>query len=138
MKNKEPTSNKRGRPLSYKTANELQKAIDLYFDVCEEKERPPTIAGLAYSLGVDRHTVYNYENKDDFFHTIKRARERILVYLEEMLMTEGRGGQIFIAKNYGYTDKQEHELTGKDGGPIEINETRKNALERLNKIRQTK
>ena len=138
MKNKEPTSNKRGRPPLYKTPEELQKLIDGYFKDCEKRDKPPTIAGLAYTLGIDRQTVYNYGQKEEFFGTIKKARDRIIVELEERLMTEGKSGQIFLAKNYGYTDKQEHEVTGKDGGPIEINETRKNALERLNKIRETK
>lgn len=101
----------RGRPLKFKTAEDLQQKIDEFMDWCEHNERPPTIARLATFLDVDRHTIYNYEQKDDFFHTIKRAREKILAHLEEELMIKGNSGQIFLAKNYGYTDKQEVENT---------------------------
>ena len=45
---------------------------------------------------------------------------------------------IFWLKNRdpeNWRDKQDLELAGKDGGPIEINDTRKAALEKLDKIR---
>ena len=35
---KKPT----GRPLRYKTNEELQEAIDNYFKMCDEKEKPYT------------------------------------------------------------------------------------------------
>ena len=107
-----------GRPLKFKTEAELKEAIDKYFQYCAENKKPETIAGIAYHLGVERKTIYNYENRDEFLLTIKAARDRILAGLEEALFTEGKSGQIFLAKNYGYSDKQEHEHTGKDGGPI--------------------
>ena len=107
-----------GRPLKFKTDEELQEAINNYFEYCKQYKKPETIAGLAYHLGVDRTTIYCYEKREPFFDTIKGARERILAGLEEALFTEGKSGQIFLAKNYGYSDKQEHEHTGKDGGPI--------------------
>ena len=101
-----------GRPLKFKTEEKLQEAINGYFEYCEEKKKPETIAGLAYHLDIDRHTIYNYEKRDDFFHTIKKARDRILAGLEEALFTDGKSGQIFLAKNYGYSDKQEIEHSG--------------------------
>ena len=107
-----------GRPLKFKTNKELKTAIDEYFEYCREYDKPETIAGLAYHLEVERKTIYNYEARDQFLLTIKKARDRILAGLEEALFTEGKSGQIFLAKNYGYSDKQEHEHTGKDGGPI--------------------
>ena len=103
--------NKGGRPLKYKTVEELQSDINGYF----AEEETPTMAGLAFHLGIDRQTLYNYEKRDKFFDTIKRARNQIVVELEKALMREGRAGQIFLAKNYGYTDKQEHEHTGEVG-----------------------
>lgn len=109
-----------GRPLIFKTNEELKEAVNKYFDYCSENKRPETIAGLAYYLDVDRTTIYNYENRDEFFHTIKRARDRILAGLEEALFIEGKSGQIFLAKNYGYSDNRGVTLTGKDGGPISI------------------
>lgn len=101
-----------GRPLTYKTKEELGTAIDSYFDNCEQRDRPPTIAGLAYWLDVDRRSIYNYEKRDEFFHTIKRARDKIIMNIEEELISKGNSGTIFLAKNYGYTDKQEVEHSG--------------------------
>jgi hypothetical protein len=113
-----------GRPLLYNTEQELQEAIDKYFDYCENNEsiiikngetiktkNPliPCIAGLAYYLGVDRQTIYNYEKKEKFFGTIKKARDYILYRLEESTVNSESNvtGKIWISKQYGYTDKSE-------------------------------
>lgn len=119
-----------GRPLKFKSAEELQAKIDEYFKRCEERtgifiskegkkiEIPspiiPTIAGLAYAVGVDRQTIYNYAEKDEFFDTIKNARDYIISLIESKLVNtnSNAGGIIFLAKNYGYQDKQEVEHTG--------------------------
>lgn len=101
-----------GQPPKWETPEELQEDIDMYIKVCTDEGRPLTIAGLAVALGVDRHTIYNYEKKDEFFHIIKKARDHILSFLEEKLMMEGKAGQIFLAKNYGYADRQEIESSG--------------------------
>ena len=95
-----------GRPLKFKTPEELQEKIDEYLGQCKILERCPTIAGLARALEVDRQTIYNYEKKDEFFDIIKRGRDYILAELEDKLVNENNvGGAIFIAKNYGYTDR---------------------------------
>jgi len=109
--NKGPTDNKKevGRPRLFNTPKELQERIDDYFENCRDGGKPFTIAGLAYWLEMDRKSIYNYEHKDEYFHTIKRARDKILATLEEMIAVDGRAGQIFLAKNYGYTDKTEIE-----------------------------
>ena len=101
-----------GRPPKFKNKEELQVLIDGYFEDCTVRERPPTIAGLAYWLDVDRRTIYYYEKRDEFFHTIKRARDKIIMNIEEELILKGNSGTIFLAKNYGYTDKQEVEHSG--------------------------
>ena len=75
--------------------------IDAYFDDCRDRQRPTTIAGLAVALKVDRQTIYNYRDRDEFFGLIKEARDRILANLEEEMMIKGTAGQIFLAKNYG-------------------------------------
>lgn len=121
-----------GRPLLYQSKEELQQEIDKYFDECKhhkttiitksgesiETEEPliPTIAGLAYHLGVDRQTIYNYEKRDEFFDTIKKNRDYIIAQMESSLMNSDGNvtGKIFLAKNYGYTDKQEIEHSIKD------------------------
>ena len=102
-----------GRPLKFESKEELENKINEYFSHCDKVKKPYTIAGMAIYIGCSRDTIYEYEkNKDrieEYSDTIKKARDKILAYLEEKLMMEGKPGQIFIAKNYGYTDKQEIE-----------------------------
>ena len=109
-----------GRPKKWATPEALQQDINKYWKYCETEQRPPTIAGLAYYVNVDRHTIYNYKNDDEFFHTIKKARERIMMYMEESAaMGVGGAGNIFLMKNYGYKDKHEVEANVKSNEFIE-------------------
>ena len=101
-----------GRPKTFNNPEQLKTLVDNYIKECNDNDKPPTIAGLAYSLGVDRKTIWNYEQRDEFFPIIKKARDFIMSELEIKLMQEGKGGQIFLAKNYGYADKVEIENTG--------------------------
>jgi len=122
-------SNPVGRPLAFKTVQELEEAIELYFltdayiavGVAEEgKDQPkmfaPTMSGLALSLGVDRKTVTNYANKDEFFPAIKKARSRVEVALEQGLYGKNVTGLIFNLKNnFDWCDKNEIAHTSPDG-----------------------
>jgi hypothetical protein len=96
-----------GRPRIWETPELLQKDVDTYFEYCKTEKKHPTIAGLAYYTNVDRHTIYNYDKKDEYFHIIKKARDRIMMGLEETSIEKGNSGTIFVMKQYGYTDKQE-------------------------------
>jgi|SRR6056297_3067378 len=104
---------KGGRPKAFKSKEELQKKIDKYYEYCEEKDKPSTFAGAAYFLEVDRQTLYNYKEKEEYFDTIKKLRDRIKLAMEERLAdtSPNKTGMIFLAKNYGYTDKQEIDHT---------------------------
>ena len=106
-----------GRPLKYKSVEEMQAIIDKYFDDMEELGRPLTITGLAFALEIDREQLINYTNKDKFADTLKRARQRIYVYAEESLWTSRNpAGPIFNLKNnYGWKDKQEVDLNVNSG-----------------------
>ena len=80
--------------LKYKTEKELQKGIDAYFKMCDEKEKPYTMSGLALSLGIDRRTLVNYADKDLFFSQIKEAKSRVQAQLEENALS-GKGNATF-------------------------------------------
>ena len=110
-----------GRPLKFKSVEELEIAIDGYFATCEEDKKPPTVSGLAYHLDIDRKTITNYENRDEFFPTIKRAKTRIEAFLEERLYQGQCTGVIFNLKNnYKWQDKFEGKLTGDSDEPIQL------------------
>jgi hypothetical protein len=122
--NSEP-ENLGGRPAKFSTKEELDSLILNYFKKCEnrtitvitkeglaaEVNSPviPTIAGLAYELGVNRQTIYNYAEKNEFIDSIKQARNYILGQIEGKCVNTDKnaGGAIFILKNYGYEDKRE-------------------------------
>lgn len=139
-----------GRPLKFKSAKELQKKIDEYFESCFEERwsrdnktgkwhpvydrhgniirdqvRPFTITGLAVHLGTSRRTLLDYEEYgDEFAHTIKQAKARIEAYTEQQLYNpEARNmtGIIFNLKNnYGWQDKTEVDNNMSGGMVIQI------------------
>lgn len=69
--------------------------------------KPYTITGLAVFLETSRETLCNYEKDDEFFDTIKRAKERCHAFAEESLFTGKQAtGAIFNLKNnYGWRDE---------------------------------
>lgn len=100
-----------GRPLAFKSAKELEDKIESYKEYIEGKGKPPTIAGLAYFLGVDRMTLYNYGKKEQYFSTIKKAVDWIISTYEESCAQKANAGIIFLMKNYGYTDRETNSVT---------------------------
>lgn len=114
-----------GRPLLFNSPDEMQAAIDEYFATDAFIEQgdttifAPTVSGLALKLGMTRQSLINYEAKDEFFATIKKAKTRIEVALEQKLYGQTVTGLIFNLKNnFGWKDKSEQELSGPNGGPI--------------------
>jgi len=107
---------KRGRPLKFKSVEDLEKKIDAYFAKCDEKEEPYTITGLCLALGTYRDVLLDYENLDnrkEFSNAIKRAKLRCQNYAEQqMYLKQNPAGPIFALKNYGWRDKQEIEHSG--------------------------
>ena len=99
---------KGGRPLLFKTPDELQEAVDAYFD----NELRPTLAGLAVHIGVGRKTLYNYDKRDEFLHIIKKAREKVeAIYESRLIYEQSPTGVIFALKNMDWRDKTETDVT---------------------------
>ena len=116
-------TNKEGRPLAFNSVEELQEAVDHYFEVDaymgegDDRMYAPTMAGLALSCDVDRKTITNYANKDEYFPTIKRARAKIEAHLEQRLYGNSVTGVIFNLKNnFDWKDKQEINQDHTTGG----------------------
>lgn len=105
-----------GRPAKFKNAAEMQAAIDYYFEDCKERKAPLTMSGLALALGFEsRQSLVDYKSRgDEFSDTIKEARKKVEMSVEErMLSSTGVvAGVIFNAKNnFGWRDKQEIDQT---------------------------
>lgn len=101
-----------GRPLKYKSAKELEVRIEKYWEDCQKNYRPYTMSGLALALGIDRKTLLNYSNKEEYFPTIKKARDTVEAFNEEQLYTgKNTAGVIFSLKNnFGWHDKVEQDV----------------------------
>jgi hypothetical protein len=102
-----------GRPLIYNDPTELATQCEAYFAELEEQGEKPTITGLAYFLGfADKTTVYDYRDRPEFSHPIKRALLRVEMAYEKSLQGQAVTGPIFALKNMGWKDKTETELSG--------------------------
>jgi hypothetical protein len=128
-----------GRPPKYETPREMQTIIDLYFIACKinnlknldvdtdllsEKLNEdemltveyiecyiPTVSGLAYTLGMSRQALVDYEGKKEFLDTVKRAKQRVEMSLEQRLAGNNVAGSIFNLKNnFGWKDKTEQDV----------------------------
>jgi hypothetical protein len=113
----------------WKTPLELQKAIDQYFQDCDDRKkkiatkegavieidhpRPYTIEGLCEVLDCDRNTLLNYEKQqgyEPYFRTIKNAKNKIALNKVERGLSGDSNSAVTIfdlKNNHGYKDKTE-------------------------------
>lgn len=71
------------------------------------------ISGLAYFLGfADKTTLYDYRDRPEYSHPIKRAILRVEMAYENRLEGNNVTGSIFALKNMGWKDKTETEHSG--------------------------
>lgn len=119
-----------GRPLKFQSPEELQEKINQYFLTCEEGEEitvydkkkqelvtytrkiPYTITGLALALDTSRKVLMEYQGKDNFSNTVKKAKLLCENYAELRLLYGDipPASAIFALKNYGWVDKTETDL----------------------------
>lgn len=109
-----------GRPLAFESVEELTELIESYFITDAftgegaDRRFVPTVAGLAYYLDVATETLRDYGTKDEYSATVKRAKQRIEISLEQRLVGNSVTGTIFNLKNnFGWKDKSEQDITAK-------------------------
>lgn len=129
---------KRGRGYTLQTAynnvETLEKAVEKYFSTCKRSGKAATIERLAYELKCsditlmrmkDTYEKFERSTEDEaettekneideenlkFCRCIHRAYQRVKAADIERLKERGNSGDIFVAKNHGYSDKQEKEI----------------------------
>lgn len=107
-----------GRPLKYEDHEKLKADIEEYFATVPFSDW--TITGLALHLDTSRKTLLNYEEKPEFVHTIKRAKEKVESSYELDLKRHGRTGTIFALKNFDWEDSQTKKIEGNSDKPLNV------------------
>ena len=101
-----------GRPPNYKTKEDMQAVIDIYFD---NLRRLPNKAGLLLALDMTRSSWSDYKKKEEFSYTIRRCNKRIENAWIGRLEEKSPVGAIFYLKNAFkeiYKDKHDIEHSG--------------------------
>ena len=117
-----------GRPPKFIDADELEEKIAEYFEDCDNNDKPYTVTGLAYTLGISVQQLRDYKNAVDNINilkqlddtikaelscVVKRAYQMCEMYAEKRLLdskcNKSPVGYIFALKNFqgDFVDKQE-------------------------------
>lgn len=106
-----------GRPLKFKSVEELDEKVNQYFT--EKPREEWMITGLAVWLETSRDILIDYQERDEFSNTIKAAKVKIEAEYERRAWEKDGAFRIFALKNMGWKDKFEQEYSGKNGAPID-------------------
>ena len=101
--------------------SQIQDRTDTFFNLCIQYAITPTLAAYSLSLGVDRHTLYNWLNgksdaikNTECLHILKTAYDFINSSYENLL-TEGKivpvSAFFLLQNNYGYKQQTDHIIT---------------------------
>lgn len=109
------------------TPEELFDGVEEYREHCADTGEPMTQTGMAMWLGFkSRQSFYDYAKRPEFEEAVKWARLVVENAYEQRLTTlRNPGGAIFALKNQGWSDRQQLEHMGEDGGPIHVEVTRR-------------
>ena len=116
-----------GRPTKY-TPELIAKAKAYLIDYESLGDAVPNHAGMAFELEVSRGTLYDWARdpeKSEFSNILERCnqtQERLLLSGGLASTLNGNIVKLMLGK-HGYHDKQQTELTGANGGPIEASWT---------------
>ncbi len=106
-----------GRPLKFKSPEEIWEKGLKYFSECREFKKPITVTGLCIALTTTRDVLMDYQDErgEEFSNTIKGLKLFCENYAEEQLYQgKNAAGPIFALKNFGWKDKTEsdHNIKG--------------------------
>lgn len=107
-----------GRKRFFQNASEMEAICNDYFSsllvstlnvktaqIEYSWKAPPTIPGLARSLGMTSRSLLNYQARDQFGEVVEWAKDVIREYYETSVNQPGNPvGKIFMMKNLGYSD----------------------------------
>jgi len=124
---KKATTKAATKPKRTPKDNKIQQQKKLLLEALEKSLGVVTTA--CKSVGLDRGTFYQYYNKDEAFKAAVDDLENVaLDFVESQLHKQIQKGEVSSTifylktkgKSRGYIERQQTELTGRDGGPIEV------------------
>jgi len=116
------------RPTKYN--DKILEKANTYLTTYNNKEDPldnepvPTIAGLSLALGIARETVYDWAKQDEKGKFSDIVSD-LMAKQEMRLMSGGVTGEFnasitkLALTKHGYSDKQDQQVTGANGGAQE-------------------
>jgi len=121
-----------GHPPKWETPQQLIDLINAYLNDTPVDEL--TVTGLALAIGTTRETLCVYGKKEGFVETIEQAKLIVENSYELSLRANGRSGDIFALKNFGWKDKTEQTVDLKAAiVDLSADEYKKARLEMLEK-----
>lgn len=112
-----------GRPLLFKSPEELEAKINEWIIKREKDKKPFTLSSLAVHLDCDRHTLVNYGKDEEFFATIKRVKAICESWTEDSLYEREKptAGVIFsLTNNFDWQNKQYNDNKNENNGTLEV------------------
>ena len=106
-------SERQGRPLAYKTPEDLIEKGFEFFEWCQwARKGKITSAGLRMYLGISRKTYHNYSKRADFLHALTYLEDTLEDFNELKLGWAGSTqGAIFWLKNKaGWKDETDQNI----------------------------
>lgn len=124
-----------GAPRKWKSVKAMQEAIDAYFEACKGEpiigedglpmcdkygqpfiinSKPPTVTGLALSLGfTGRQALIDYQARPEFADTVTRAKSRCEEYAESRLYDKdgANGAKFSLGCNFGWREVSETKIS---------------------------
>ena len=106
--------------IDMKNPEQVSNRVMEYFDICDENDMKPSVAGLALGLGIDRRYLWEIRTgqkkgyPSEVVDTLKRAVTTINSMMEDY-MQNGKinpvSGIFLMKNNMDYSDKQEVVVT---------------------------
>lgn len=107
-----------GRPRAYETVEELEDAIERYFEAVgvDELYPVPSRTGLNYFLQISRNTFYDMARDPTFEYALTMAVMRCEMWEAHQLVTRSTGSveglKFSLSNNYGWKARSEVEFGG--------------------------
>lgn len=102
-----------GRPLKFDSPEDLELAIERYLNGTPKEEW--TVTGLCLEIGTSKQVLNDYGSRGDYKEVVQRAKLHIENAYELSLRANGRSGDIFALKNFGWKDAQAIDHSSTDG-----------------------